>query len=94
MSGPLSLIYAALQGIEYKSPKERMTRLKLANEAVIEILKSKEKAMPKMKEDKQAPGGKGGSAPQKTATGSGSRPGGGKFPIPSSAPSSQKNHRG
>ncbi len=50
--------------------------------------------MPKMTEDKQAPGGKGGSAPQKTATGSGSRPNGGKFPIPSSAPTNAKSHRG
>ena len=50
--------------------------------------------MPKMKEDKQMTGGKGGSAPQKTATGSGSRPNGGKFPIPSSAPTNAKSHRG
>jgi hypothetical protein len=48
----------------------------------------------KMKTTKQAPGGKGGSAPQRTSTGSGSRPGGGKYPIESSAPSSAKNHRG
>jgi hypothetical protein len=48
----------------------------------------------KMKSSKQTQGGKGGSAPQKTSTGSGSRPGGGRFPIESSAPSSAKNHRG
>ena len=48
----------------------------------------------KFQTSKQAPGGKGGSAPQKTATGSGSRPSGGRFPIKSSAPSSAKNHRG
>lgn len=48
----------------------------------------------KMKTAKQAPGGKGGSAPQRTSTGSGSRPNGGRFPIESSAPASQKNHRG
>jgi len=42
----------------------------------------------------QAPGGKGGSAKQNTNTGSGSRPGGGKYPIESSAPKSPKNVRG
>lgn len=40
-------------------------------------------------------GGTGGkSAPQGTAVGSGSRPGGGKLPIPSSNPSNAKNIRG
>jgi len=48
----------------------------------------------KAKFSKQAPGGKGGSAPQRTSTGSGSRPNGGKFPIETSAPASQKQHRG
>jgi hypothetical protein len=48
----------------------------------------------KAKFTKQAPGGKGGSAPQKTSTGSGSRPGGGRFPIETSAPASAKSHRG
>ena len=48
----------------------------------------------KAKYSKQAPGGKGGSAPQRTSTGSGSRPNGGKFPIETSAPASQKQHRG
>ena len=47
----------------------------------------------KPKTDKQS--GTGGSSPaQKTSTGSGSRPGGGKYPIHSSAPSSQKRIRG
>jgi hypothetical protein len=46
------------------------------------------------KTSKQTPGGKGGSAPQKTSTGSGSRPNGGKYPIESSAPASAKTHRG
>lgn len=32
----------------------------------------------------------GGSAGQNTSTGSGSRPGGGKYPIPSSNPSSKQ----
>jgi hypothetical protein len=36
---------------------------------------------------------KGGSAPMKTNTGSGSRPTGGKFTIPTSAPASPKNYR-
>jgi hypothetical protein len=37
---------------------------------------------------------KGGSAPQNTNTGSGSRPGGGKFPIGSTKPANPKRIRG
>jgi len=37
---------------------------------------------------------KGGSAPQNTNTGSGSRPMGGKFPIPTTKPSNPKRIRG
>ena len=50
--------------------------------------------MPSNKVSTQAPGGKGGSMPQKTSTGSGSRPTGGKITIPSSNPSSAKKIRG
>lgn len=50
--------------------------------------------MPSKQTDKQTPGGKGGSAPQKTSTGSGSRPGNSsRFPIKSSAPSSPQKIR-
>jgi hypothetical protein len=38
--------------------------------------------------------GTSGGPPAKTATGSGSRPGGGKYPIPSSNPRDSKNIRG
>lgn len=38
--------------------------------------------------------GMGSSAPQRTSTGSGSRPTGGKFPIPTSKPSNAKKIRG
>lgn len=44
--------------------------------------------------DTQATGSKGGSAPQKTSTGSGSRPNGGAYPIKSTAPSSPQKIRG
>ena len=42
----------------------------------------------------QAPGQKGGSAKAGTATHSGSRPTGGKYPIESSAPKSAQRLRG
>lgn len=49
--------------------------------------------MPSNKVTKQS--GTGGSAPrQNTNTGSGSRPTGGRFPIPSSNPSSPQKIRG
>lgn len=49
--------------------------------------------MPRNMPIKQA--GTGGSTPkQNTNTGSGSRPNGGKYPIPSSNPASAKNIRG
>lgn len=47
----------------------------------------------KMKTVKQSGTG-GKSAPQGTATNSGSRPMGGKIPIPSSAPAKQQKLRG
>lgn len=51
--------------------------------------------MPTKQTDTQTPGGKGGSAPQKTSTGSGSRPGTkGAYPIKSTAPSSPQKLRG
>lgn len=49
--------------------------------------------MPKMVPTSQAPS-KSQSSKINYAVGSGSRPNGGKLPIPSSAPKSQKNHKG
>lgn len=50
--------------------------------------------MPHKITTKQTPGQKGGSAPAKTSTGSGSRPSGGKYKIESSAPSAAQKIRG
>lgn len=50
--------------------------------------------MPSKVTTKQTPGGKGGSMPQKTSTGSGSRPKASKTTTESSAPSDVKRIRG
>lgn len=44
--------------------------------------------------DTQKQGQKGGSAPQRTSTGSGSRPKSGSYPIKSSAPANAQKLRG
>lgn len=49
--------------------------------------------MPKMVPTNQAPKSQGLSSKIGYAVGSGSRPTGGKIPIPSSAPKNQKMHR-